>query len=255
MEFRKQTVELPPGQVTYWCAGEGPPVLHLHGGGGFRQTGLLERLAGQFTVYAPVAPGFDGTEFLDGTRTPDSLARLIGLLADTIIGCPCNVIGHSFGGRLALWLALLMPHQVVRLLLESPSGFCINPKKLPDSPASLRRALFAHPENLGPEDKPAEVLSGNRDTLARYCGGGNRRMFGDMDYELAQRLGRISAPTLIVYGAEDGAVPIDSVQFLETNIPDSTLVTISDAAHAIEIDQPDRLAGIVTGFFQGSRTR
>ncbi len=248
MSFQERTIDLPAGVVTYHAAGDGHPVLHFHGGGGFRQTGLLESLAEKFSVWAPVAPGFDGTDRLDGVGSIETLAQLWGGFADTVIGRPCHVMGHSSGGRLAIWFAVLMPEKIDRLILEAPSGFCIGEHAPPDSLESLKRALFAHPEKLLPEAKSPDMLARNRDMIRHYWGGADRPMFGDMDNVIAGRLHEIKATTLILYGDKDGAVPIASVQFLEQNIRHASLVTFADAAHAIEIDQPEAISKVVTDF-------
>jgi pimeloyl-ACP methyl ester carboxylesterase len=254
MEFAEHTVSLPAGTVIYHVAGEGDPVICLHGGGGFRPTRSLAAVAEKFRVYAPVTPGFDSTPVLDGVASMPELAALWGGFADRVIERRCDLIGHSFGGWLAAWIAVLMPEKIGQLVLEAPSGFRrAPPRAVPDSLEALHRALIAHPEKAPPETKSPEILARNRDMLGHYykepaTPGSGRVMFGDNDTALAARLSEIDALTLILHGTKDGAVPADSMRFLKQNIPRAYLIYVHDAAHAIEIDQPDNVAGLIVDF-------
>ena len=253
MNSAEHTVALSAGTVTYHVAGAGEPVLYLHGGGGFRSTGALQALAETFRVYAPVTPGFDGTPMLDGVASMPELATLWGEFADRVIERRCDLIGHSFGGWLAAWCAVLLPERFGHLVLESPSGFCQGAPTAPKDLEALRRALIVHPERAPPETKPPEMLARNREMLGHYHRettdpGAGRVMFGDNDTALSGRLAEIDAPTLILYGTKDGAVRPESVQFVERRIRRAFLIHVDDAAHAIEIDQPERVAGLVTDF-------
>ncbi|NQU69310.1 MAG: alpha/beta hydrolase [Rhodospirillales bacterium] len=254
MEFTEHAASLSSGDVTYHAAGEGDPVLYLHGGGGFRPTAALTALAEKFRVYAPVAPGFDGTPTHDGIASMPELAGLVGEFADTIIKQRCDLLGHSFGGWLAAWIAVLLPENIGQLVLEAPSGFRQGPPRaVPETLEALHRALIAHPENVPAETKTQEILAQNRETLGHYYReptkpGAGRVMFGDHDTALAERLPEIDALTLILHGTKDGAVSSDCMQFIKRCIPHAFLIYVYDAAHAIEIDQPENVAALVIDF-------
>jgi pimeloyl-ACP methyl ester carboxylesterase len=240
--------------VTYHVAGDGDPVLCLHGGGGFRPTAALAALAKNFRVYAPVIPGFDDTPALDGIASMPALAGLCAEFADTVVKQRCDLLGHSFGGWLAAWIAVLTPDKIGQLVLEAPSGFRRGPPRaVPDSLEALHRALIAHPENAPPETKSPEILAQNREMLAHYYRepaepGAGRVMFGDCDTALAGRLSEIDALTLILHGTKDGAVPVESMHFIKQSVPRAFLIYVYDAAHAIEIDQPENVSELVVDF-------
>jgi len=254
MKFTEQVVSLSAGNVTYHVAGAGDPVLCLHGGGGFRPTAALHAVAEKFRVYAPVTPGFDGTAVLDGIASMPGLAGLWGEFADTVIEQRCDLLGHSFGGWLAAWIAVLIPEKIGQLILEAPSGFRQGPPRaVPDSLDALHRALIAHPEKAPPESKSPEILARNRETLGHYYRepakpGAERIMFGDCDTALTDRLAEIEALTLILHGTKDGAVPSDSMHLIKRCIPRAFLIYIYDAAHAIEVDQPENVSALVIDF-------
>ena len=69
-----------------------------------------------------------------------------------------------------------------------------------------------------------------------------------MDTALADRLGEIEAPTLILHGTKDGAIPAASMRLLKQRIQRAFLIFIYDAAHAIEVDQPEHFTDLVDDF-------
>lgn len=243
MPFREHCVDLSGGPLVYHVAGDGPPVIYMHAASGFRETPALAALAQSFRIYAPVAPGFDDGPIHDDVASMEALALLDAEFADTVIGRTADVIGHSFGGWRAIWYALLHPRRVGQLVLECPSGFREEEASgLPSDPAALQRRLYAHPENAPPETKPGPVLSRNRELPARYHGG------KAMDYALFDRLDEIEALTLILHGTRDGVIPVSSPRLLKLRIPRAFLIYVYDAAHVIEVDQPEYFSGLVSDF-------
>ena len=195
------------------------------------------------TVYLPTIPGFDGTALPKAPLTVTQLGKWIGEFIDLVIGTKVNLSGHSFGGWVASWVAVLRPDIVERLVLQCPIGFRPQTPPKPDAdPATLLARTHAHPERRRPETKSNDVIAGNRKLAATY---GNGVV---TDSDLIARLGTIEARTLVLHGREDGVVPLESAQFLLKEIPLSTLVVLDDAAHNIEVDQPDDYARLVRNF-------
>src|SRR2546429_582615 len=131
MQARK--VSLSTGELTYYVAGEGRPILYLHPAGGVRWTRVLEGLAKSFALHVPVVPGFDGTSAHGAVKSMRGLASLVGEFIEKVMARPCDVIGCSFGGYLAAWLAAEHPKLVDHLVLECPAGF--RPKGKGERPA------------------------------------------------------------------------------------------------------------------------
>jgi hypothetical protein len=89
-----QKLKLFGGEVTYFVAGEGRPLVYLHPAGGVRWTAVLEGLARSHKVYVPVTPGYDGTKELTGLDSMQKLARQSAEFIDKTVGARCDVIGH-----------------------------------------------------------------------------------------------------------------------------------------------------------------
>ena len=137
----------------------------------------------------------------------------------------------------------------MQLLILAAASIRPNGEERPSgSPEDARRRLFAHPENLPPETKPAEWLMQNRAASQRLRG------TPAQDAELLDRLKEIRALTLILYGTKDGEIPPSSAEFLKSQILKSMLIYIYDAAHAVDSDQPDHFVRLVDGFFSLGET-
>jgi pimeloyl-ACP methyl ester carboxylesterase len=243
--FTTTQLKLKSGTLPCHVAGQGRPVLCLHSAGGVRLSPALERLSESFRLYVPVMPGFDGTAPGDGAPSMAGLADLAAEVVDAAIGGPCDVIGHSFGGWVATWLAVRHAAKVQQLVLHASAGFRRGAAGgLAGDPETLRRAMYAHPENLPPESKSAEVQAQNRAAAARYNGG------VPIDQELAGRLKDVNALTLILHGTRDRVIPPDSPRLLKAGIPRAYLVYVYDAAHAIDVDQPVPFVRLVRDFFE-----
>ena len=243
MAFEEKTARLSCGDILYHVGGEGRPLLYFHSAGGFRATRGLELLARDFRIHAPVLPGFDGTAEIESLATMQDLARMGAEFIDAVIGETCDVMGQSFGGWVAPWLAVLSSDKVGQLVLECPAGFRPEDSPPPSrDPEVVLGQMYAHPEKRPPETKSDAVLSKNREMLHHYHGPAAR------DHELIARLGEIEALTLILLGTKDGRIGPDSVQLLKREIPRSHMIYVYDAAHNIEVDQPERFAGVVGDF-------
>ena len=142
---------------------------------------------------------------------------MVSEFAQRVIGKRCDVMGWSFGGAVALWLALARPELVDRLVLECPAGLVrIDPK--------IKRVNRALLEHYGAEDGKDEAL------LARVS--------------------EIGHATLIVQGTDDGTIPAPSAELLEGLMSNAFLVPVEKAGHDIEVDQPERVLALVREFLQ-----
>ena len=243
MPFSKSDVVLKSGSIPCYRGGDGRPVLLLHTAGGIRLSPVLERLAESSRLYIPLLPGFDGTPRNPKLKSMTDLADLAAEFIESEIKQPCDVIGHSFGGWTAAWLAVRHPDKVQQLVLAAAAGFRpAGVGGLVADPEKLRRMMFAHPENLPADQKPPDVQAANR-AAAHYYHGDTA-----LDRDLDARLQDIKALTLILHGTKDGVIPVESARLLKERIPRAMLLYIYDAAHALDVDQPERFARAVQDF-------
>jgi pimeloyl-ACP methyl ester carboxylesterase len=244
--FDPRVASLASGPVSYLKGGTGRPVLQIHSAGGPRITPVTERLAAKHSYFLPTVPGFNGTERHAAIKTMIDVADLMAEFVHGEIGGACDVVGESFGGWAATWLAARHPDLVDQLVLEAPAGLRREDVGgLPADPCERFRKLHAVPERAPRATLPEEVLAGNLRAARAYGGGVT------LDAALEQALPRIKARTLILFGTLDEVTPArESGRRLKAGIKQSHLSYIYGAAHALEYDQPERVARLVGAFLE-----
>ena len=107
--------------IHYYTAGEGEPLVVIHGGGGDARTWLsnIAALAGKYTVYAPDLPGYGGSQPLAGDYYIPELTEFVDDFSDNLGLESFNLVGHSLGGAVALNYALEFPYKIRKLVLVS----------------------------------------------------------------------------------------------------------------------------------------
>jgi pimeloyl-ACP methyl ester carboxylesterase len=224
-------------------AGRGEPLLFLHpSGGAGRWRPYHELLSDSFDVVAPDCPGFGGSDALEGIEGVDDLVYFLLDLLDRLELERPHVVGASFGGWLAAELAVHSPHRVRRLVLVDAIGL-----DLPDHPyadlfamtrAETIGAIYhdrAIGERVFPIDADLEVLVQDyKDKTAFAAVAWSPFM---CDPKLARRLRRITAPTLVLWGAEDLVVPLEHGRRYAELILDATLTILDDTGHALLTEQ------------------
>ena len=120
--FREGFVEADGFRIRYMAAGEGPALVHLHGASGLRLTRGHDLLSRQFRVIAFEMPGFGASPENDRTRDMAELAATMATAAAALGLDQFNLMGTSFGGKTALWLAAQQPERVRALVLEAPAA-------------------------------------------------------------------------------------------------------------------------------------
>jgi pimeloyl-ACP methyl ester carboxylesterase len=213
--MNEHSVRLSSGELTYFRAGGGRPLLYLHPAGGVRRSKVLEGLAQSFDLYVPVMPGFEGTAFHAAVTTRHSLAKLVAEFHNRVVKVPCAVMGWSFGGAVALWLALEHARLVECLVLECPAGLIsIDPR--------IKRVNRVLLEHYGAQDGKDDAL------LARVA--------------------EIGHATLILQGTDDGTIPPASAELLKGILSNASLISIPQAGHDLEVDQPARVLAAAREF-------
>ena len=149
--FTEGHVEADGFRIRYMEAGHGAPLVHLHGAGGLRLTPGHDLLSRQFHVIAFEMPGFgQSPENTRAQRMPE-LASTMAKAVEKLGIDSFNLMGTSFGGKTALWLALQHEERVLALVLEAPAAVRPEGAEPPSgSPEEMARRLYAHPDRLPP---------------------------------------------------------------------------------------------------------
>jgi len=246
-DFVEQKIELSTGPVHFLKGGAGPALLHLHSAAGPRLSPAIEMLSAKHTIYMPTMPGFNGTPAHPNVTNMPDLADLAAAFIQKAIGKGCDVMAESFGGWTALWLAVKHPELVEQLVLEAPAG--MRTKGIgglpPNDPVERDRRLYAVPERAPKDPRYEAAAAGNFKAVGGYTDGET------LDAALLESLPKIKARTLLVFGSKEEVVPVeDAGRRLKSGIPHSHLSYIYNAAHAVEFDQPERVARLVGAFLE-----
>ena len=243
-------------------AGEGPPLLFLHGGDYVAQNqGFLERLARRWQVLIPRHPGFGGSARPDGFRSVHDLAYLYLDLLDRQRLGDVVLVGSSFGGWIALEMCVRSVERIGRLALIDTLGVKFGGREAQDIadiyalPADevLRRTFFA-PESAAPDyskldDAEAASIASDRAATTLY---GWRPYMHDPG--LRRWLHRVRVPTLVLWGQSDGIVRPDYGEKVCRSLPDARLELISEAGHYPQIEQPGPVADAIELFARAEVT-
>jgi pimeloyl-ACP methyl ester carboxylesterase len=243
--FTEGFVEADGFRIRYMEAGQGTPLVHLHGAGGLLLTSGHDLLSRQFRVIAFEMPGFGQSPENTRTRDMPELASTMARAADKLGLDDYNLIGTSFGGKTALWQALQHPDRVTALVLEAPGARRPEGFEPPSgSPEEIARRLYAHPERVARPPTPDPAILEKHRRLVTRLGGPAR------DDDLEQRFCELTAPTLVLFGTLDAVIPPEMGRLYKELIPNSHLVFVYDAGHVISADRPEAFTEVVADFLE-----
>lgn len=250
-------------RIWYEVSGraDGSPVVLLHGWGASSVTmaSIAACLNGDHRVYTLDFPGFGQSA---PPPTPWSVGDYTEALRELLASWGVQraaFIGHSFGGRVAIKLAVLSPQVVDRLVLVDAAGVPPRRSARDHATAAVARvgkAVFSLPglaayratlqervaQRLGSSDYAAAGPQ-LRETFVRV-----------INEDLTPLLGRIQASTLLVWGDADQDTPLSAGQLMEREIPDAGLVVLSPAGHYSFVDKPAEFCAAVRYFLSTDLT-
>jgi len=273
---REERVEVAGLRTRYLTAGEGPPLLLLHGVGDDASDWLwaMPYLARAYRVYAPDLPGSGGSAGPPAERySPAFFGRFVGAFLDTLGVDRAAVVGNSLGGLAALRFALSEPERVAALGLVAPAGLGrrVNPAlrslALPGygglaaawgkrRPGAAQRALgrsaivFPRPWRapwgwLKQQYRLARLpgfLEAQLATARSQVGLKGQREV------LLDRLPELEAPTLVVWGERDRVLPPSQAREAMARLRNATLELAPDCGHLPQVEQPERFASALARF-------
>lgn len=260
MTSRFITLEPSGRRIEIVETGAGRDLLFLHGAGGHMPADpLIAALASQYRVVAPLLPGYGQSAGEDDLRDMlDVTLHTLDVLHALKLEQPV-VVGHSMGGMIAAEMAAIARTEVTRLCLLAPAGLWMDEHPVVDIftrlPYELPGLLFHDAEagqkllaSGGNMDDP-EFLKQFLVMNARRLGMAGKLLFPIPDRGLGQRLYRITADTLIVWGAEDVLIPPVYGEAFKKAISGAKLVKVSGAGHAVGQEKPQAVLEAIKAHF------
>ena len=243
-------IEIGGVNANYRVQGEGEWLLLLHGWGADLRSfeRIFKDLSAVRKVVAPDLPGFGLSGDPTGEWGVGDYAAWVVNFMDALGIDHAAVLGHSFGGRIAIKLASspATAGRIDRLILTGSAGL----RRKRSLFGRLRRKVLQFLSRLFPalRDRYGRLFA-SRDYLAaspllRKC---LIRVVGE---DLAPLLPRISQSTLLVWGARDTETPLADGEVMKSLIPDSRLRVFPDAGHFAFLNRPEEFSGLLKEFLR-----
>jgi proline-specific peptidase len=262
----------------------GAPLLCLHGGPGGSHLGFesLEALADErdVVVYDQLGGGNSSQPSDPSLWTVELFVAEVAAVREALGLDRVHLLGHSWGGMLALEFALTQPAGLASLVLSSTLSSAkrweAEGRRLrAELPESVRTVLDAH-EQAGTTDDPAyeaavreylqrhlcridpwpevveEIMRTTRLEVYNTMWGPNETLpTGTLaGWDVTPRLGEIAAPTLVLCGRYDEATP-HQAEIIAAGIDGAELVVFEESAHMTPVEEPDRYLAVVRDFLRG----
>ena len=252
----RSVVATPFGQVEYAQAGDGPPVLVVHGVLGGCDFGVgvgRVNVPSAFRVISPSRFGYLGSP-MPADPSPTAQADAFAVLLDHLEIPRLPVVAFSAGSTSAVRLALRHPERVSRLVLISPNA--PHPEPLPKPPRVLAPIIFSQPvfwalhllasgRLQSRTGTPAGFVADEREDAAldeivdslfpvgpRAPGTIYDAYIGNPDIASC-RFEAMTVPTLVVHAEDDTLSPYQDSRAMAERIPGSWFVTVRRGGHAL----------------------
>ncbi len=247
--------------MHYELTGRGEKrLLLLHGWGCSSVTmrPLARELEKSAQVLSVDFPGHGQTPKPTETWGVPEYAAALKSLLTALNYTPCAVIAHSFGARVAIYLAAEDSGLFTQLLLTGAAG--IRPKQ--SGQAQARQGNYQRIKKVAGALRKVGFLAPVADrvqeaAVQKYGSADYRALTPDMrqtfsrivSLDLSDRLGQIRQPTLLIWGEKDDATPLWMGRQMERDIPDAGLVVFEGGSHFAFLEQAPRFLLIARNFF------
>jgi pimeloyl-ACP methyl ester carboxylesterase len=258
--MKARTVETKRGaRCRVLEGGAGAPVVFFHGAGGLLSDNtFLDQLGQRYHVFAAELPGYGEStgeelleDMLDFTLHGWDVVAALGLDRP-------HLVGHSMGGMIAAEMACVAPRDLGKLVLVGAAGLWIDECPIPDLfallPFEFADLLFHDPA------KGAALLTGgvdfaDMDALKEFYIGNSRRLamagkllFPVPNRRVSKRLYRLSAETLVLWGASDRFIAPMYAHRWASLIPRASVLVIEGAGHMLPYEQPEAFVSALGRF-------
>jgi pimeloyl-ACP methyl ester carboxylesterase len=264
-------------ETFYLEAGQGPPIVLLHGLGATNASMLptLADLSRDYRVLAPDLPGFGGSGKPFARYHPLFFARWLSSFLSAAGVERAHLVGNSMGGRIAIETALRTPERIDRLVLYAPSmafrrlrafvpivrllaaEMGALPMMVPRATVlTVLRTLFADPGRLADAwydaaaDEFLRVFATARGRIAFFSAA--RQIYIEEAYGARgfwHRLGRLRRPALFLWGDRDRLVPHAFARHVEAVVPQAESIVLEDCGHVPQFEHPRLTHQLVRRFF------
>ncbi len=245
--YREDRHVIDGADTAVFTAGEGPPLVYLHGGGTATGFDCLLPLAERFRLIVPHHPGFGASaDHPTAASLEDYVGHYLELFDRLELG-EISLVGHSMGGQIAGLFALRAPDRVRRLVLVAPFGLHV-----PDHPTVDIRVIPEHeiPAYLAadmsvfaglPNPPTPEFLAERRREAMSFV---RINSTGTHNPKLQASLGSLTTPTLVLWGSADRLIPFEQAAAWVAALPNAEAKIFPGAGHLLFDESRDAVDAI-----------
>lgn len=242
--------------INFETRGENKNIILLHGWGDNLKVfqNIIPELAKKFKVFVLDLPGFGLSSLPPRPFSVFDYAKILKKFLDKLKLDKIVLLGHSFGGRIAIKFAALFPNLVEKLILMDSAG--IKPPKTFKKGlylvlAKLGKIFFSFPFLKRFREKARKKLY-QRIGVHDYEKAGELKetFLKIIDEDLQKFAQQIKAPTLIIWGENDNEVPLSDGESLNKLISNSKFVILENAGHYSFIEQKEKFLEEVGRFLE-----
>ena len=248
------TMDLSGVSLDIWEGGGGPPLLFLHGAGGFHADHpFLDLLGQRRRIAAPSHPGFGLSSLPDWIDRPEDIAHLyLGLLDRA---GPVDLIACSLGGWIGAELVSMVPEKFRRLVFVGPVGVKLGARDKLDIPdifatpaAEMEKMIYHQPDKFRADpakmsDQDLAIMLRNRETTALLTWEPYMH-----NPKLPHRLPRVTNEALFLRGEHDGLISAEYMDRYAKLMPNARTLTLPDTGHLPHVETPEAFATAVLSF-------
>jgi pimeloyl-ACP methyl ester carboxylesterase len=262
-EIKSQKANVWDGKIdlNVQVRGSGPALIYFHPAAGLAWDPFLERLATDYTIYAPEFPGTTlGDPY--AINEVEDLHEVVLIYEEAIrkLGLTGAVaVGQSFGGMLSIELAAAYPGIFSRLVVLDPIGLwredAPTANWMEASPQELPSILFKDPSRpacqamLAMPDDPEIAIKATAQLIWNLgCTG--KMVWPIPDRGMRRRFHRVMSDTLIIWGEDDALISASYAQELAAGIAGSRVELVADCGHIPQVEQAETTYDLVAGFLE-----
>ncbi len=213
------------------------------------QLSALTEQVSKFNCIAIDFPGFGKSQLPSKPFGIAEYAKIVELFIEKLELKNVTLIGHSFGGRVAIKLAASCPKHIGRLVLVDSAGFAMgaSKKKLLGLSAKFIKPFFK-PQFMQPLRKSIYKAIGAEDYVTTPEL--QKTFVKIVTEDLTADMTHIICPALLVFGQADVDTPVSFGERMQKLIPQAKLIILNDAGHFSFIDQPIQFLEALITFIQ-----
>jgi pimeloyl-ACP methyl ester carboxylesterase len=256
-DIQSRTIKIDGRDVHYYTAGQGEPLVVIHGGAGDARSwwGNIQDLSQKYHVYAPDLPGYGTSQPLDGDYYIPELSDFLNKFTKFLNLKKFSVIGHSLGGGIALNYVLKFPAKVKKLILVSSLGLgrevalWLRLISLPTIVKLLGSLVGLTIKFIGwmlKQANPFELVLPISPVVVRI--GTSIANFHQQNLVLEKYLPKIKVPTMLIWGARDSVVPVKTAYRAVKEFPNARLMVFKKSGHNVHREQLKNVTRLIYKF-------